>query len=105
MAIETIGLKYLNKYNLVINSEHGPKGGDEININKLDEGEEIKNYGWDIASYGIEYDGTDPYKKSHSEFGFQEPSIYYVPSIGISEIVFMEKNNSFCKKMFMDILT
>lgn len=91
------GLKYLNKYNLVINSEHGPKGGDEININKLGKGKEIKNYGWDIASYGIEYDGTDPYKKSHSEFGFQEPSIYYVPSIGISEIVFMEKN-SFCEK-------
>lgn len=91
------GLKYLSKYNLIINTEHGPKGGDEININKLNEGEEIKNYGWDIASYGIEYDGTDPYKKSHSSYGFEEPSLYYVPSIGISEIIFMEKN-SFCEK-------
>ena len=91
------GLKYLSRYDLIINSEHGPKGGDEININKLKEGKKIKNYGWDIASYGIEYDGTDPYKKSHVKHGFVEPSIYYVPSIGISEIVYMEKN-SFCKK-------
>ena len=91
------GLKYLSKYNLIINSEHGPKGGDEININKLNEGKLIKNYGWDIASYGIEYDGTDPYKKSHLKYGFEEPSIYYVPSIGISEIIFMEEN-SFCEK-------
>ena len=91
------GLKYLNKYNLVINSEHGPKGGDEININKLEKGNEVKNYGWDVASYGTAYDGTDPYKKSHIDYGFEEPSIYYTPSIGISEIVYMEKN-SFCEK-------
>jgi hypothetical protein len=31
------GLKYLDKYDLIINSENGPKGGDEININKLKE--------------------------------------------------------------------
>ena len=91
------GLKYLDKYDLIINSEHGPKGGDEININKLKGDEKIKNYGWDLASYGTAYDGTDPYKKSHSKYGFEEPSIYYTPSIGISEIVYME-NNSFCEK-------
>lgn len=91
------GLKYLDKYNIIINSEHGPKGGDEININKLKGDKNIKNYGWDLASYGTAYDGTDPYKKSHSKYGFEEPSIYYTPSIGISEIVYME-NNSFCEK-------
>ena len=91
------GLKYLDKYDLIINSEHGPKGGDEININKLKGDKKIKNYGWDLASYGTAYDGTDPYKKSHSKYGFEEPSIYYTPSIGISEIVYME-NNSFCEK-------
>ena len=46
------GLKYIKDENLIINSEHGPKGGDEINFNKLDEGKKTKNFGWDIASYG-----------------------------------------------------
>lgn len=91
------GLKYIKNQNLVINSEHGPKGGDEINFNNLDEGEKIKNFGWDIASYGTDYDGTDPYKKPHSKYGFIEPIKYFVPSIGISEVLYLEKN-SFCKE-------
>lgn len=91
------GLKYIKNQNLVINSEHGPKGGDEINFNKLDEGEKTKNFGWDIASYGTAYDGTDPYKKSHLKYGFIEPIKYFVPSIGISEVLYLEKN-SFCRE-------
>jgi len=90
------GLKYIKNKNLIINSEHGPKGGDEINFNILNKGKKIKNYGWDIASYGTNYDGTDPFKKSHSNFGFEEPTHYYVPSIGISEIILL-KENSFCR--------
>jgi len=84
------GLSYIEDIDIIINSEHGPKGGDEININ-FQKGDEVPNYGWDISSYGIEYDGTDPYKKSHSEYGFIEPFKYYVPSIGISQIVYMPK--------------
>ena len=38
-------------------SEHGPKGGDEININYLDKIED-KNAGWPISSYGEHYDGS-----------------------------------------------
>ncbi len=91
------GLRFIKNENLIINSEHGPKGGDEININKFNEGKKIKNYGWDIASYGEPYFGPDLYKKSHSDYGFEEPAIYYVPSIGISEILYFEKNH-FCKK-------
>ena len=53
---------------MIINSEHGPKGGDEVNFNFVKQ-QKILNYGWPIASYGIEYDGSDPYKKSHKEFG------------------------------------
>jgi len=89
------GLRFVEKENLIINSEHGPKGGDEINVNLLNHKKEIKNYGWDIASYGTAYDGTDPFKKSHKKFGFEEPAIYFVPSIGISEILYFE-NNSYC---------
>ena len=40
----------MKKHDLVVNTEHGPKGGDEINFNYLNF--EIPNYGWDIASYG-----------------------------------------------------
>ena len=96
------GLVYDKDLDLVINSEHGPKGGDEINLNFLNENK-IPNYGFDTVSYGIEYNGTDPFKrgktkKPHIEFGFDEPFIYYVPSIGISEIVFLNKEKSFLKK-------
>ena len=96
------GLFYDKDLDLVINGEHGPKGGDEVNLNFLKENK-IPNYGFDTVSYGIEYDGTDPYKrgktkKPHIEFGFEEPFIYYIPSIGISEIIFLNKKKSFLKK-------
>jgi glucose/arabinose dehydrogenase len=82
------GLIYLKEKNLIINSEHGPKGGDEINFNYFDENK-IPNYGWDIVSYGIEYDGTDPYKRPHKEYGFIEPFKVFETSIGISELVYL----------------
>ena len=74
----------------VINSEHGPKGGDEININNLKDNK-LLNFGWPVASYGINYDGSNPFKSTHKEHGYQEPLIYFTPSIGISEI--SVKNN------------
>ena len=40
------------KNQFVINSEHGPKGGDEININNLKDNK-VQNFGWPISSYGI----------------------------------------------------
>ena len=83
------GLFYVQDSDIIINTEHGPKGGDEININFLENNSEIPNFGWDVASYGIEYDGTDPYKDSHTENGFVEPFKYYVPSIGISQLIYM----------------
>mgnify|MGYP006142272987 FL=1 len=88
------GLRYLNNHNIIINSEHGPKGGDEINFNNLNNKKNrLKNYGWDVASYGSPYSGTDTFKKSHLKYGFIEPAIFYTPSIGISEILYFEKNN------------
>ena len=85
------GLIYIKDLNIIINTEHGPKGGDEININ-FNKEDQIPNFGWDVSSYGMEYDGTDPYKKSHSKYGFIEPIKYYVPSIGISQLVYMPNN-------------
>ena len=82
------GLFYIKNLNIIINTEHGPKGGDEININ-FQENDKIPNFGCDVSSYGTEYAGPDPYKKSHAKYGFIEPFKYYVPSIGISQMVYM----------------
>ena len=70
----------------LFNAEHGPKGGDEINI--LEKGE---NYGWPIVSYGTNYlkdgggDGKS-YKINHSSNKFKDPLFAFVPSVGISSL-------------------
>ena len=79
-------------------SEHGPQGGDEINIIK--DLTKIVNFGWPISSYGEHYgyptkDNSKiyklaPLKKSHKAHGFTEPAIYYNPSIGISELIILK---------------
>ncbi|SDL69491.1 PQQ-dependent sugar dehydrogenase [Maricaulis salignorans] len=65
---------------IVYSNEHGPRGGDEINI--LVEG---RNYGWPIATYGIDYNGAlvSPYT---SYPGMEEPMLYWVPSIAPSSM-------------------
>ena len=97
---------YFDKNNkTLISTEHGPMGGDEVNINK-NFLKEINNYGWPISSYGEHYgfkernDSHELYKKaplykSHEKYGFIEPIKYFVPSIGISEIVKVSNEMSF----------
>ena len=82
------GLYFSKKNNFIISTEHGPKGGDEINLNKLDK---IYNFGWPVASYGVLYSGENPFVNNHKDFNFEEPKRYYVPSIAIGQII--EKNN------------
>lgn len=93
------GLIYLKDENIIINSEHGPQGGDEINVNFLNKGKnKLSNFGWPIASYGIPYPQQDKsffesrgyLKKSHSKHNFKEPLKFFTPSIGISEIAYNE---------------
>ena len=78
---------------LIIATEHGPKGGDEINKILFKE-----NYGWPIASYGDKYNfkhNKKPfYKKNHYSLGFIEPLFSFVPAIGISEIIKLPNNFS-----------
>ncbi len=62
--------------------EHGPRGGDEINIPKPG-----KNYGWPKASYGVHY-SMAPIKDEHAEQGFEEPIYYWTPSIAPSGMIF-----------------
>tara|TARA_B100001093_G_scaffold518241_1_gene602425 strand:- start:1772 stop:3091 length:1320 start_codon:yes stop_codon:yes gene_type:complete len=92
------GLKFNADKNYLISTEHGPRGGDEINLH-LDL-KNIKNFGWPISSYGEHYSIKDnpdkylkyPLNKSHKKFGFEEPIKYFVPSIGISEIINFKDN-------------
>ena len=73
------------KNNVIISSEHGPVGGDEINNVKFK-----NNYGWPLASYGVPYmNRKNEFKKSHSENGYAEPIYTFIPSIGISELIFL----------------
>ena len=50
------GLYFNQLDNFLLEAEHGPEGGDEINIIKLDH-DSIQNFGWAISSYGEHYGG------------------------------------------------
>jgi glucose/arabinose dehydrogenase len=65
-------------------SEHGPRGGDELNI--ITAG---GDYGWPIATYGINYDGTILTPDTRAE-GVAQPVYYWRPSIGVAGIAFYE---------------
>lgn len=79
---------------VIIATEHGPNGGDEIN--NIKQGE---SYGWPAVSYGEKYsrsksDKKQNYKKNHEKNNFKEPIFSFVPSIGISEIIKFSNNFS-----------
>lgn len=58
--------------------EHGPRGGDEINIVK-----KAANYGWPVITYGINYNGTE-ITDQRSKPGMEQPLYYWLPSIAPS---------------------
>lgn len=63
--------------------EHGPRGGDEINL--IAEG---VNYGWPVISYGINYSGTSFTDLTEKE-GMQQPVLHWTPSIAPSGLTFV----------------
>lgn len=63
--------------------EHGPRGGDEINI--IEAG---KNYGWPEISFGINYDGTS-FTDDTARAGMEQPEWYWDPSIAPSGMTFV----------------
>ncbi|MGV8879855.1 MAG: PQQ-dependent sugar dehydrogenase [Sphingobacteriaceae bacterium] len=80
------GMVYDKANNRIWAAEHGPKGGDELNL--IEKG---KNYGWPKTSYGINYDGTilTPNKEMA---GVENPVRYWVPSIGPCGITLVTSN-------------
>lgn len=62
--------------------EHGPRGGDELNL--IQKG---CNYGWPVITYGMDYDGT-PITAITSKEGMEQPVIHWTPSIAVCSMAF-----------------
>jgi glucose/arabinose dehydrogenase len=63
-------------------TEHGPRGGDELNLIKPG-----ANYGWPVITYGMNYDGTPMVSITEKE-GMEQPVTYWVPSIAVCGLDF-----------------
>lgn len=81
---DTQGAFWDKKSNMLLLTEHGPKGGDEINILRKDELDKNINFGWPIATYGSL--GPTPIKENkftvkdqnnHTPNGFKEPAFWF----------------------------
>ncbi len=71
------GLYYDVDTDILWEHEHGPKGGDELNI--IEKG---KNYGWPVITYGVDYDNSIISDLTEKE-GMEQPVHYWVPSIAV----------------------
>ncbi len=65
-------------------TEHGPRGGDELNL--IQKG---LNYGWPVITYGMNYDGTPWTEFTHKD-GMEQPAHYWLPSIATAGVDFYE---------------
>lgn len=67
--------------------EHGPKGGDELNIPKAG-----KNYGWPVITYGLDYSGEPIGQAITAKAGMEQPVYYWYPVIAPSGMAFYTGN-------------
>ncbi|HAT7516935.1 TPA: PQQ-dependent sugar dehydrogenase [Kluyvera ascorbata] len=83
------GLVFDRKSGLLWSSEHGPRGGDELN--RISAGE---NYGWPLVSFGKNYDGT-PVGSGESRLdGVTDPVWQWTPSAGPSGLALEHTGNA-----------
>ncbi len=76
------GLVFDTKYNRLWEIEHGPRGGDEINLIKPE-----ANYGWPEISYGKEYWGPIAVGEGTHRKGMEQPVKVYIPSIAPGSLI------------------
>lgn len=69
------GMVYDPSSDILWATEHGPKGGDELNIIRRG-----ANYGWPAITYGVNYDGSIITTETEAE-GMEQPEVFWVPSI------------------------
>lgn len=77
------GLKFHPKTKELWQHEHGPKGGDELNLIKKG-----TNYGWPLVCFGVHYDGTAVGEGMTEGEGLEQPIYHYTPSIAPSSMEF-----------------
>lgn len=80
------GLAYDSINNVIYATEHGPRGGDELNF--IEKG---KNYGWPAITYGIDYSGAIISELTEKE-GMEQPVHYWTPSIGPCGLLYYTGN-------------
>ena len=68
---------------LVWTHEHGPRGGDEINVPRPG-----RNYGWPVITYGINYNGSTIGDGLKAKDGMEQPLHQWTPSLGASGLAF-----------------
>jgi glucose/arabinose dehydrogenase len=66
-------------------NEHGPQGGDEVNIIRRG-----LNYGWPVISYGVNYGGKPVGEGATHHAGMEQPVFYFVPDIAPSGMIFYQ---------------
>jgi len=75
------GMFYDVERKLLFSNEHGPKGGDEINVITP-----ALNYGWPAITYGVDYSGDIISELTHKE-GMEQPLLQWTPSIAPSSLL------------------
>jgi glucose/arabinose dehydrogenase len=78
------GLDFDPRTGLLWEAEHGPRGGDELNLIRPG-----LNYGWPVITYGMNYDGS-PITSQTAREGMEQPVAYWVPSIAVCGLDFYE---------------
>ena len=76
------GLAFDPRTQALWSTEHGPRGGDELNY--IEAG---KNYGWPVITFGISYDGSAISDRIAAD-GMEQPVLHWTPSIATSQIAF-----------------
>ena len=76
------GLFYDSYNSTLWESEHGPQGGDELNIINAK-----KNYGWPVITYGVEYGTAKKIGEGTKKEGMEQPYRYWIPSPALSGLI------------------
>lgn len=80
------GMSIDPRTNNIWSHEHGPRGGDEVNVIKKGQ-----NYGWPVISYGVNYSGTT-FTDRTEQSAMAQPALYWKPSIAPSGMIYISSN-------------